>query len=270
MDMGFMVRLCKDIYRERSIILALAKDDFKLRFAGAGLGAVWGFVSPFISILLYWFVFQVGLKNGNISNGMPYVLWLVAGIVPWFYFSEAWTTTTNCMYEYSFIVKKVLFKVELLPVVKILSTLLVHVFLIDVCFLLFATYGYKVNVYNLQIIYYVVCEIILVYALSLITSSISVFIKDTILLIGIVTQILFWTIPIVWSPELLEDTWVLRVLKLNPVYYLVNGFRDAMIEKVWFWDRPAATLYFWVVTIALLMVGVRIYKKTNAYFADLL
>lgn len=268
--MSFIAGLLKNIYKEKNVIFALAKDDFKLRFAGAGLGAVWGFISPFVSILLYWFVFQVGLKNGSISNGMPYVLWLVAGIVPWFYFSESWTTTTNCMYEYGFIVKKVLFKVELLPVVKILSTLIVHVFLIDLCFLLFATYGYKVNIYNLQIVYYVVCEIALVYALSLITSSISVFIKDTLLFIGIITQILFWTIPIVWSPELLEGTLVLRLLKLNPVYYLVNGFRDAMIERVWFWDRPAATLYFWAVTVVLFMIGINIYEKTNKYFADLL
>lgn len=268
--MRFLIDLCKTIIKERKLLFSLSKDDFKLRFAGSKLGVIWGFISPFVTIILYWFVFQFGLRSGNVSNGMPYVLWLVSGILPWFFFNDAWVTTTNYLYEYSFLVKKVLFKVELLPIVKIMSALSIHIFLLDLCFILFATYGYKVNPYYLQVIYYIICEIVLVYAISLITSSIAVFIKDTIQFIGIVTQVLFWTIPIVWSPEFLGDSIILKILKLNPVYYLVSGFRDSFVDHVWFWDRPLYTVYFWVVTGILLFIGIRIYKKLNKYFADLL
>lgn len=268
--MKFLIDLFRTAIVDRKLLFSLAKDDFKLRFAGAKLGVIWGFISPFVTIILYWFVFQFGLRSGDLSNGMPYILWLVAGIVPWFFFNEAWVTTTNYLYDYSFLVKKVLFRVELLPLVKMLSALIIHVFLIDLVFVLYATYGYRVSLYSLQIIYYLICELALIYALSLITSSIAVFIKDTLQFIGIVTQILFWTIPIVWSPEFLGDSIVLRILKLNPVFYLVNGFRDSMIDKIWFWEKPLYSVYFWMVTLILMGIGIKIYNKLNKYFADLL
>ena len=249
---------------------SLEKYDFKLRFAGSGLGVIWGFVQPFVTILLYWFVFQVGFRNGSVDNGMPYVLWLIAGIVPWFFFNEAWTGATNCLYEYSFLVKKVVFKIEILPFVKILSALFVHVFFIDLIFILFASYGYYVSIYNVQIIYYLICELLLIYALTLITSSLVIFIKDLIQIINILTQIFFWTIPIVWNPSSIHNQVLLNILKLNPIYYLIEGYRDSMVNHVGFWEKPLYTAYFWIVIAILFGVGIWIYKKLNRHFADLL
>lgn len=85
-----MKTLLSEFWKNKRLIWDMAKDDFKLRFAGFGWGAVWGVVQPLITIVLYWFVFQVGFRNGSVQNGMPYILWLMAGLVPWFFFSEAW------------------------------------------------------------------------------------------------------------------------------------------------------------------------------------
>lgn len=261
--------LVKTMVHDRRLILRLAADDFRLRFAGSKFGVMWGFIQPLITIVLYWFVFEVGFRSGNVSEGVPYVLWLVAGIVPWFFFSEAWNGAVNCLYEYSFLVKKVQFHIEDLPVVKIVSSLFVHVFFIGVIFILFACYGYSVTIYNLELFYYIACEIVLIYALALITSSIAVFIKDTIQVVNILMQIFFWTIPIVWNEEAVSAQ-VRLMLKCNPVYYLVEGFRNLFVYKVWFWEQPLHTLYFWTVTLALLFLGIWMYKKLNRYFADLL
>ncbi len=267
--MGFIYQLLKKIAANRHLIYSLAKDDFKLRFAGSGLGAVWGFIQPLVTILLYWFVFQVGFRSGNARGEVPYVLWLIVGIVPWFFFNEAWNGSMNCLYEYSFLVKKVLFDIEILPIVKILSSLFVHLFFIDIIFILFASYGYYISLYNIQLIYYLLCELVFVYALALITSSIAAFIKDTVLFVGILLQIFFWTIPIVWSPDSMSGL-VISILKLNPVYYLVEGFRDTFVNKVWFWEKPGDMLYFWIFISVLLYVGIWMYKRLNKYFADLL
>ena len=268
--MKFIINILKEAWKRKRLVLNLAKDDFKLRFAGAGLGAVWGFIQPFVTILLYWFVFQVGFRSGSVENGMPYILWLIAGIVPWFFFSEAWTGASNCLYEYSFLVKKVVFNIEILPFVKILSALFVHMFFVDLIFIIFASYGYYVSLYNLQLFYYLICEMVLIYALSLITSSLVIFIKDIIQVIGILNQIFFWTIPIVWSPANINHKLLLTILKLNPIYYFVEGYRDSLVSHIWFWEKPAYTLYFWVVIIILLEAGVWIYKRLNRHFADLL
>ena len=268
--MKFIVNILKEVWKRKKLIFDLAKDDFKLRFAGSRLGAVWGFVQPMITILLYWFVFQVGFRSGSVDNGMPYILWLIVGIVPWFFFNEAWTGASNCLYEYSFLVKKVVFNIEILPFVKILSALFVHVFFVDLIFIIFASYGYFLSIYNLQLLYYLICETVLIYALTLITSSLVVFIKDVIQVIGILNQIFFWTIPIVWSPDNIHNQFLLTILKANPIYYFVEGYRDALVSHVWFWEKPIYTTYFWGIVFILLAIGVWIYKKLNKHFADLL
>ena len=88
-----IVILPVELFQNRQLIWKLAKNDFKTRYAGSYLGIVWAFVQPVITVLLYWFVFSVALPSravavkGDIT--IPYILWLIAGIVPWFFFSEA-------------------------------------------------------------------------------------------------------------------------------------------------------------------------------------
>ncbi len=266
--MKFFINLLKEIKVNRVLIYNLAKNDFRVRFAGSYLGIVWGFIQPLITLVLYWFVFQIGFKSGTKSD-VPYILWLIAGIVPWFFFSEAWASATSCLYDYSFLVKKVVFKVEILPIIKITSALFVHLFFIDLLYILFAAYGYAVNVYNLQMIYYLFCGMLLVYSLALITSSLAVFLKDVNQVVGVILQIFFWTIPIVWGPESFPDR-IIMILKFNPLYYVVEGYRDAMINHIWFWEKPIYTAYFWVVLLLTMGIGSMIYRKLKIHFADVL
>lgn len=97
-----------EIYRNRAILFGLAKNDFKVRYAGSYFGMIWALVQPVVTTLLYWFVFQVGFRSGSVE-GIPYVLWLMAGLIPWFYFSEAVSTSANSLIEYSYLVKKLCF-----------------------------------------------------------------------------------------------------------------------------------------------------------------
>ena len=125
-----ILQLPVDFWENRELIWNLAKSDFKARFASSYLGTFWAFVQPVITVLIYVFVFQVGFKSGDTSTGYPYLLYLVSGICPWFFFSEAWMNATGCLVEYSYLVKKVVFKIDVLPMIKILSSLFVHVFFI--------------------------------------------------------------------------------------------------------------------------------------------
>ena len=108
------------------LVWNLAKNDFKSRFAGSYFGVIWAFVNPIVTILLYWFVFEKALNAGaqitKAGINVPFVLWLIAGMIPWFYFSEAWSSGTNSLIEYSYLVKKVVFDIRCLPVIKIISS----------------------------------------------------------------------------------------------------------------------------------------------------
>ena len=92
-----------ELLQNRKLIMNLAKNDFKTKYAGSYLGIVWAFVQPIVTILVYWFVFSVGLKAGNVSD-YPFVLYLVSGIVPWFFFQDALNGGTNALMEYNYLV----------------------------------------------------------------------------------------------------------------------------------------------------------------------
>ncbi len=268
--MTFIREVLTELYSSRRLIYELARDDFKLRFAGSRLGAVWGFIQPLVTIFLYWFVFQVGFRSTDASGRIPYILWLTAGMIPWFFFQEAWSGTSNYLYEYSFLVKKVVFKIEILPFVKLLSALFVHLFFVALVLLMMALYEYKAEIYVLQLAYYLFSELILIYALSLIVSSLSVFIKDVLQVMGVMIQIFFWMVPIVWSPDNLQGTFILKILRLNPVNYFIEGYRDALLNHVWFWEKPFYAVYYWAAVCVLLGMGIWVYRKLKRYFADLL
>lgn len=105
------VCLPKRLIASRKLIGNLAKNDFKKKFAGSYFGVIWAFIQPVITVLLYWFVFEFGLhqKVNDLRTGIevPFVLWLMGGLVPWFYFQEALNGGTGVLDEYSYLVKKV-------------------------------------------------------------------------------------------------------------------------------------------------------------------
>jgi len=260
--------LGQEIYRNRILIWNLSKNDFKTKYAGSYLGITWAFVQPIVTVLVYWFVFQVGFRSGSMDN-FPFVLWLVVGMVPWFFFSEALMNATNSMLEYSYLVKKVVFKISILPIVKIISALFVHLFFISFTILLFTIYGYMPNVYMLQVIYYTLCMFILVLGLSYATCAIVIFFKDLGQIIAIFLQIGMWMTPIMWNYTMVPDKYQ-WILKINPMYYIVAGYRDALIYKVWFWQRFNQTIYFWVIAIGFFAIGAIIFKRLKVHFADVL
>ena len=265
-----------EMIENRKLIKSLAKNDFKTKFAGSYLGTIWAFVQPVVTVFIYWLVFDKALGARASIRGelpLPYVLWLVAGIIPWFFFSDCISAGTNVLIEYSYLVKKVMFNIDILPVVKVFSSIFVHAFFVVFMLLLFVVFGYLPDVYMLQVVYYSLGVLLLALGLSDFTSAVSVFFPDARQIVNIALQIGIWATPIMWNindmREKIPDA-AMVILKLNPLYYIVMGYREAMIDKVWFWEHPGMTLYFWCFTVAVCFLGVTIYKRLKIHFADVL
>lgn len=281
LDLACVVALCFrkkffglpiELYQNRALILNLAKNDFKTRFAGSYLGIVWAFVQPIVTVLVYWFVFQVGLRSGNVQD-YPFVLWLVAGLVPWFFFQEALNGGTNALIEYSYLVKKVVFKISTLPLVKVISALFVHAFFVLFTLILYCAYGYFPDLYTLQIIYYSFALFVFVLGICYTTCAVVIFFRDLSQIINIVLQVGVWITPIMWNIEDMGQRMprvLVLIMKANPLYYIVNGYRDALLNKVWFWERFDLTCLYWLVTAAVFAVGAVIFKRLKVHFADIL
>lgn len=264
-----VLSLVFEIKNNRTLIWNLSKNDFKTKYAGSYLGIVWAFVQPIVTILVYWFVFEFGLKAGSPIVDVPFVVWFISGMIPWFFFQEALLNATNCMLEYSYLVKKVVFKISILPIVKIISALFVHLVFIAFLFFVAGIYGFYPTQYSIQLIYYSFCTFCLTLALSYATSAMIIFFKDLGQIINIFLQIGMWMTPIMWSYTIIPDK-LQWIVKLNPMYYIVEGYRDTFINHVWFFQRYFQTVYFWIVTLVLFVIGTVIFKKLKPHFADVL
>lgn len=265
-----LVEFPTQIYQSKKLILQLSKNDFKTKYAGSYLGMIWAFIQPVITVLVYWFVFGVGLRSGDVME-VPFVLWLIAGLVPWFFFSDAWSGGTNALIEYQYLVKKVVFQIDILPLVKVLSAMFVHVFFVLFTIILYTCYGYSPDLYTLQVIYYSFCVFVLALGLSYITSAVVGFFRDLSQIVGIILQVGVWMTPIMWNMDGMGlPIWLTTILKLNPMYYIVAGFRNSLIAKVWFWEDITLTMYFWGLVLFILGAGALIFKKLKVHFADVL
>ncbi|MDO4616799.1 MAG: ABC transporter permease [Lachnospiraceae bacterium] len=265
-----VVTLPRELYQNRALIMQLAKNDFKTKYAGSYLGIVWAFIQPIITVLVYWFVFTVGLKAGN-ANDYPFVIYLVTGIVPWFFFQDALNGGTNALVEYNYLVKKVVFKITILPMVKVISALFVHMFFVLVALVLCCCFGYWPTPAIIQVVYYSFCTFAFSLALCYATSAIVVFFRDLTQIINIILQVGIWMTPIMWDITMLEGhPTLMKLFKLNPIYYIVTGYRDSFLVHHWFWERWKWTIYFWIVTMVILVVGAKIFKRLKVHFADVL
>lgn len=260
------VEVFKNVYRDKRLLMSLSEKDFQRRFSGTYFGAVWAVVQPLLTIIVYWVAFEYGFRSGT-SSGVPYVVWFVCGIVPWLYVQEAVTMASYSFIEYSYLIKKVKFNISILPLVKILSALVVHLAFMGITLIVAQIFHVYITLYVLQIVYYTLATVILVYGFSLITASIMVFFRDLNQIISVILLIGMWGTPIAWDLGMFDES-VHVFFKLNPFYYIIEGYRDAVIGRCWFWQKPEDTLYFWVFTLVCVVAGCHIFTKLKPHFAD--
>lgn len=262
-------RFVLHILQNRRLLKTLIINDFKKQYLGSYLGLAWAYIQPLSFMLVIWFVFDMGFRAGPVNGDTPFFLWLMCGMVPWFFFSDAIRSATSSIKTNSFLVKKVAFRISILPIVDIGSALLIHLGLLIFLVLAFLLYGIRPTLYWLQLPYYLICTVSLVLGLAWMTSSISVFVKDVGNVIGVFLQLGFWLTPIFWTLDLVPEKYQ-YLIKLNPAYYIVDGYRNTFINEVWFWERYMLGGYFLLITMLFLAVGAIVFKRLRPHFADVL
>lgn len=258
-----------ELFQNRHLIWKLAKNDFKKRYAGSYMGVVWALAQPVVTVGMYYIVFDRIMGNVSRTEEAPFVLFLTAGLVPWFFFNEALNNGTNALREYDYLVKKVVFKISILPIIKIIAATFIHVFFVAILLVVAAVYGYYPTIYTIQLVYYSICLFIFVLALSYTTCAVVVFFKDLSQIINIGLQIGMWATPILWDMSALSPTWQV-IVKINPLVYIVNGYRSAIYKQEWFFQDFFSTMYFWIATIVLFGAGALVFKRLKVHFADVL
>ncbi|OQX12290.1 MAG: teichoic acid ABC transporter permease [Desulfobulbaceae bacterium A2] len=256
------------IYAQRRLILAMARREIKSQYIGSFLGILWAFIHPVVLICVFWFVFGVGFK-AKPMNDAPFVVWLTAGMAPWFLITEIINSSAVVVIFHGQLVKKTIFFPQILPVIKVLSSLVTHTVFLAMLLLLIVFHSMPFSFWFLQFFYYLVCLVVLALGCAWAVSALNVFMRDVAMITSILLQIGFWVTPIFWDITMMSPQ-VQRLLKFNPMYYVVQGYRESFIDFVPFWHHAWYTLYFWSVAGLTFMVGALIFKRLKPQFSDVL
>lgn len=259
----------KILLKNKKLIMQLGKNDFRNRFANTGLGSIWGFAQPFVFMLTYVIVFQYILKTGS-SGEYPYVVWFLPGMSVWMFCSDAILTASNSIRNYSYLVKKVVFPVDIIPIISLTSASIIGLFLMLIAIVVSSLFGYFPNL--LIVGYIIICIFAFIVALTRFTSALTTLVPDFAQLLTIVIQLCMWFTPIIWNLTLMIPENIRWIFELFPFTYLVEGFRQAFMANstIITANNGLFTLVFWVITIVLFTWGNAIFKKSKKDFADVL
>lgn len=266
--MNSLLSFLRLLYERRRLIIAMATREIRAQYVGSSLGLLWTLIHPLVMITVFWFVFSIGFKAKPLSD-VPFVVWLTAGLAPWYIFSDIISGSTNTILAHSHLVKKTIFPSQILPLVKILSSLVTHAIFILVLLALLLFQQMPLSIYYLQAGYYLFCMLMLTLGISWMLSAVNVFVRDVAQLVTVLLQVGFWVTPIFWDINMMPPK-VQWFLKLNPVYYIIQGYRDSFINFHPFWSHPSYTVYYWLVTLGMLASGAYIFKKLKPQFPDVL
>ena len=259
----------KKIIDNRKLILQLGKNDFKNRFSATSLGAVWGFIQPFILMITYVIVFRYILRVGD-AGDVPHLVWFLPGMAIWMFANEAILQGSTSIRNYSFLVKKVVFPVETIPVISIIASSFVGLFLIFIAIVVCMFLGFYPNI--LLMIYIIISLYMLILAIVRLTSTICTLLPDFVNFIGIALQLLFWFTPVVWNLDMLDGSpFIQQLMYFNPFTYLVMGFRSAFTgDEFILLNNGIFTIAFWIIILLIFMLGNSVFNRGRKDFADVL
>lgn len=262
---GFLISL----YRGRRTIRALARREVVSRYAGTLFRGAWEVVNPAVTVLVFWFVFSVAFKAKG-PEGVPFILYFITGYLPWMFFAEGLSRGTQGVVAHSFLVKKMVFQSELLPFVYLTAGAVNHglLMILALAVLLFNDVSFAWHWF--QVIYYFVTLCAILLGLQWLLSAVNVFNRDLGQGVGVALNILFWATPIVWVADGVVPKEYQWLISINPIYYVIEGYRGSFLYHEPLWYHWQQGLYVWGFVLVLAATGVTVFRRLKPHFADVL
>lgn len=259
------------------LIGRLSAYELKSKNKNNYLGVAWEILNPTIQILIYWFVFGTIVNRADVTlttgADVPFIAWLMGGFILWNFFYQSTIQGSKSIYTRLAMLSKMNFPMSVIPNFVIFAQFYVHMAMLLIVIIILQFFGYYINIYYLQLIYFLFCTFCLTFSISLITSTLSTIIRDVHMLLNASLRMFLYMTPILWPIERFLDTYptLVMILKLNPLYYLIEGYRSALFGIDWYFiTNWQYTLYFWALTFALFLFGSKLHMKFRRHFIDYL
>lgn len=251
-------------------IFRLSDYEEKATYQSHYLGLLWQVLNPAIQIGIYYLVFGLGVNGGREVDGVPFICWMLTGITAWFFISSSLLGGSNSIYRQVNVVSKMKFPMSILPTTNMVSNLTSYFPMIGIVVIMLVALGIYPDLYWLQYFYYFFAMISLLFAFGVLNSTITVLVRDYHIMLQSILRLLFYVSGPIWNIENRNlPVWFVKILKLNPFYYLIEGFRDAFLSRQWFWEKATYGIIFWGMTFIILIIGSHLHLKFRSKFVDL-
>lgn len=253
-------------------IWLLAVNDLIKKYKGAVMGPLWAIIKPTFTLFILWFAFTVGIRGSGTVSGYPRFIFMLSGYIPWFFISEGIVGGARSIRQNSQFVTKLSFPVSNIMTFCSLASLIVHMGMCVIMYIILLTQGFGPSIYNLQIFYYMPLMYIFFLVLSWTTAPLSAFSRDFENLINSIITGLFWLSGIFWDTYDVKNPILRTLMYFNPINYFINGYRKSFLYETAIFDSNYTTelVVFYVEFILLILIGSHFYKKLRKILPDIL
>jgi len=245
------------------LLTVLTQKDLKVRYKSSILGYLWSIGHPLAFAFVFFIAFKIVMK----IQMEGYVLFLIAGLFPWQWFSNSTNVSTTVFLANASIIKKVSFPRNIIPLTIVLQDMIHFVLSIPVIVFFLFFYHKSPSLMWLYGIPLLLCiQFIMTYGFSLMISSINLFFRDLERLTGICTTLLFYFTPIIYPETMIPERYK-PLINLNPLAPLMISWRDLFLNGSL---KPASLVVSLAYSIFAFMLGYMVYKKLSWKFAEVL
>jgi lipopolysaccharide transport system permease protein len=264
---GWMPVNFGELWRYRELFGFLAWRDILVRYKQTYLGVLWAVLQPVLTMVVFTILF--GRFGKFPSEGAPYEVLIFAGLIPWNFFSNALSESSNSLVVSSRIISKVYFPRLIIPASAVLSGVIDAVIALVILFVLMLVYGVGFRPHLLLLPVFFLLTFLCAFAAGIWFSALNVKYRDVRYIVPFITRIGMYVTPVgfVWA-KVVPESWQFW-FSLNPLVGLIDGFRWCILgpqfEPSWpgFWISNAAVLL-------LLVTGLIYFRTTERLFADLI
>lgn len=258
------------LYKSRYMLRMMAVRELKAMYVGSLFGFFWAVVNPLTQLVIYGVVFGVFFKStpDPVYGTNSFFLYLLCGLIPWQFFSQAVSASTNVIVSNGNLIKKAVgFSPEILPIITVISNIISHMIGIALLLLIIFVFGGGITPYAILIFPYLFFIAVFSVGLGWMLSSVNVYIRDVQQVVGVILMGLFFFTPIFYSPSIIPHK-ILLLLKLNPMYHMVEGYRYALLAGKFLpvWDF----VYLAGISFVTFGLGGIFFRRLKPGFAEVL